>query len=402
MLVEDLEAGRGVLKIRQSDSTKFEIGVNIATTPGKVVFRNELIELIQFAPTTERVHQRPLLIVPSWINKYYILDLSPEKSFVRWAVAQGLTVFIISWVNPDERLSAKNFEDYLEDGVFAALEEIEIRTGERRVNVAGYCVGGTLLSAGTALLAAKGDDRIASITLLAAQVDFTRAGDLKAMFDETKIRLLEDRMYARGFLEGADMAAAFNMLRPNDLIWTYVVNVYLKGQPPPAFDLLFWNSDSTRIPAANHAFYLRNCYLENRLAQGTMELAGQRLDLSRIAVPIYCLAAREDHIAPAQSVYLGAQRFGGRVTFVLAGSGHIAGVVNPPNKLKYQYWTDGIPSFELDDWLKGAAAHPGSWWPHWLAWLGELDGGRVEARRLETSDASVLGNAPGTFVKVRA
>jgi polyhydroxyalkanoate synthase len=344
MLAEDLEAGRGVLKIRQSDSTSFELGVNIASTPGTVIFRNELIELIQYAPATPGVRRRPLLIVPSWINKFYILDLTPEKSFVRWAVSQGLTVFIISWVNPDERHGAKRFDDYLVDGLFAALGAVEAETGERRVDVAGYCVGGTLVAAGAAHEAAAGENRIASLTLLAAQVDFSAAGDLKALFDEAKVRLLEDRMYARGFLEGTDMASAFNMLRPNDLIWSYVVNVYLKGQPPTAFDLLHWNSDSTRIPAANHAFYLRRCYLENSLARGLMVLAGERLDLARVTIPIYCLATREDHIAPARSVFIGAQCFGSEVVFVLAGSGHIAGVVNPPAKQKYEYWTGPVPT----------------------------------------------------------
>ena len=303
MLAEDIEAGNGRLKLRQSDDSKFKVGENMATTPGKVVYRNDLFELIQYTPTTESVFKRPLLIVPPWINKFYILDLNPEKSFIRWAVSQGLTVFVISWVNPDERLAEKSFGSYMKEGVMTALDQVEKACGEKEVTAIGYCVGGTLLSVTMAYMAAHNDHRIASATLFTTQVDFTYAGDLKVFADEDQIKQIEDRMYARGYLEGSSMANAFNMLRPNDLIWPYVVNVYLKGQAPFPFDLLYWNSDSTRMPAANHSFYLRNCYLENRLSKGEMEVEGIKLDLSKIKAPIYNLAAREDHIAPAKSVF---------------------------------------------------------------------------------------------------
>jgi polyhydroxyalkanoate synthase len=314
-------------------------------------------------------------------------------------VAEVLTVLVVSWVNPDERHSAKGFDAYLTEGLFSALTAVERATGERRVDVVGYCVGGTLAAAAAAHEAATGAGRIASLTLLAAQVDFSEAGDLKALFDENKVRALEDRMYARGYLEGAEMASAFNALRPNDLIWSSIVNVYLKGQPPPAFDLLHWNSDSTRIPATNHAFYLRSCYLENRLAEGRMELAGERLDLGRVDVPVFALAAREDHIAPARSVFRGAQRFGGPVSFVLAGSGHIAGVVNPPARQKYDHAVGPAPAGALDDWLRAAAIRPGSWWQHWRGWLAGLESDQVPARQ---PDAAALADAPGAYVRVVA
>ena len=401
MLAEDIEAGNGRLKLRQTTASNFEVGVNMATTPGKVVFRNDLIELIQYTPTTESVFKRPLLIVPPWINKFYILDLNKDKSFIRWAVSQGLTVFCISWVNPDERQAKKSFEDYIHEGIYEALKEIEAMTGEKQVTAIGYCVGGTLLSVALADMAAKKDTRIGSATLFTTQVDFTYAGDLKVFVDEDQIRNLEDRMYAQGYLEGSSMASAFNMLRPNDLIWPYVVNVYLKGQEPFPFDLLFWNSDSTRMPAANHWFYLRNCYLDNKLSKGEMIIGGRHMDLSKVKIPIYNLAAREDHIAPAKSVFLGSSFFGGNVTFVLAGSGHIAGVVNPADKPKYQFWTDGPPVGELSDWIARAEEHPGSWWPHWIQWIEAQAPDKVPAREPGGGRAT-LGDAPGQYVRARS
>ena len=401
MLAEDIEAGKGRLKIRQSDDTKFKVGENMATTPGKVVFRCDLFELIQYTPTTESVFKRPLLIVPPWINKFYILDLNPEKSFIRWAVAQGLTVFVVSWVNPDEKLAEKSFGSYMKEGVMTALDQIEEITGEKQVTAIGYCVGGTLLSVSMAYMAAQNDHRIASATLFTTQVDFTHAGDLKVFVDEDQIRQIEDKMYARGYLEGSSMANAFNMLRPNDLIWPYIVNVYLKGQSPFPFDLLYWNSDSTRMPAANHSFYLRNCYLENRLSKGEMEIDGVKLDLSKIKAPIYNLAAREDHIAPAKSVFLGSRYFGGPVDYVLAGSGHIAGVVNPADKPKYQYWTGGKPEGNLEDWITKAKEHPGSWWPHWIEWIAAQAPEKVPARK-PGGNRKTLGDAPGTYVLMKA
>ncbi|ACA20091.1 poly(R)-hydroxyalkanoic acid synthase, class I [Methylobacterium sp. 4-46] len=402
MLAEDVEAGRGELRVRQTDPGRFEIGVNMASTPGEVVFRNDLIELIQYAPQTETVLKRPLLIVPPWINKFYILDLNKEKSFIGWAVSQGLTVFVISWVNPDERHAEKDFESYMREGIFAALDAVEAASGEREVSAVGYCVGGTLLGVTLASMAATGDDRIASATFLTTQVDFTHAGDLKVFVDEPQIRAVEASMQSRGYLDGSKMANAFNMLRPNDLIWPYVVNTYLKGKAPLPFDLLYWNSDATRMPAANHSFYLRNCYLENRLSRGEMVLAGTRLDLGKVTIPIFNLATREDHIAPALSVFEGCRCFGGPVDYVLAGSGHIAGVVNPPANPKYQFWTGGPAHGSLGEWIAAATEHPGSWWPYWFAWIERQAPERVPAREPGGGRLPSLAPAPGTYVRVKA
>lgn len=402
MLAEDIEAGGGELKIRQSDPHAFEIGVNIATTPGKVIFRNEIIELIQYAPATPQVLKRPLLIVPPWINKYYILDLNPEKSFIRWCVAQGLTVFCISWVNPNERHAAKDFESYMREGIFAALDAVQQATGERSVAAIGYCVGGTLLGITLAYMAATGDDRVDSATFFTTQVDFSEAGELSVFVDEDQIRAIEEQMTRTGYLDGARMAGAFNMLRPNDLIWSYAVNNYLKGKMPTAFDLLYWNSDATRMPAANHSFYLRNCYLENRLTRGQMHLGGKQLDLKKVTIPVYNLSTREDHIAPARSVFNGSKCFGGPVEYVVAGSGHIAGVVNPPSRGKYQYWTGSKPTGRYQDWIAHAQEHPGSWWPHWFAWLEQQAPERVPAREPGSGKLKPIEDAPGSYVKVRA
>ncbi|MFL5100001.1 MAG: PHA/PHB synthase family protein [Xanthobacteraceae bacterium] len=399
MLAEDIAAGHGSLKIRQSDASMFQVGKNLAITPGKVIFQNDLMQLIQYAPTTKSVLKVPLLIVPPWINKFYILDLTPEKSFIKWCVDCGLTVFVISWVNPDARLAKKSFEEYMREGPLEALDLIEQVTGERRVHTIGYCVGGTLLAVTLAHMAAQGDDRVISATLFAAQVDFTYAGDLKVFVDEERVQALERRMEQQGYLEGAKMASAFNMLRSNDLIWPYVVGNYLKGEPPFAFDLLHWNSDSTRMPAANHSFYLRNCYLNNTLSKGEMIIAGQPIDVGKITIPVYNLATREDHIAPAKSVFLGSKFFGGPVKFVVAGSGHIAGVINPPDKKKYQYWTGGAPTGNLDAWLVAAKEHPGSWWPDWLAWIKEQDAAEAAARQPGGGKLKPIEDAPGSYVK---
>src|SRR5258708_1844751 len=402
MLAEDIQAGHGNLRIRQSDATMFEVGRNLALTPGKVIFENALMQLIQYAPTTETVLERPLLIVPPWINKFYILDLTPEKSFIKWAVAQGLTVFVVSWVNPDANLAQKSFEDYMREGPLAALDIIEQATGEREVNAVGYCVGGTLLAVTLAYLASKRDERIASATLFAAQVDFTHAGDLKVFVDEEQISAREREMSERGYLEGKKMATAFNLLRSNDLIWPYVINNYLKGKEPAPFDLLYWNSDATRMPAANHSFYLRNCYLENRITKGEMVIAGKKLDLKNVTIPIYNLATREDHIAPAHSVLLGTKFFGGPVRFVLAGSGHIAGVVHPPDKMKYQYRTGPQPNnANLEKWLTKAGEHAGSWWPDWLEWLKGQDSTEDLAGQPRRGKRATPDDAPGSYVKVR-
>jgi polyhydroxyalkanoate synthase len=403
MLAEDIEAGNGTLRIRQSDPANLIVGVNMATTPGKVVFQNDLMQLIQYTPSTETVLRTPLLIVPPWINKFYILDLKPEKSFIKWCVDQGVTVFVISWVNPDKRLGAKTFDDYMKEGPLAAMDVIEQATGELKVHTMGYCVGGTLLASTLAWLAEKRRVRVTSATFLAAQVDFSHAGDLLVFVDECQISALERDMQTSGILEGGKMAMAFNMLRSNDLIWSYVVSNYLKGQPPSAFDLLHWNSDATRMPAANHSYYLRNCYLENRLSTGSMVLDNTLLDLSKVKVPVYNLATREDHIAPAESVLYGSQFFGGPVKYVLSGSGHIAGVVNPPASGKYQFWTnDTIGDVTLADWIKGAQEHQGSWWPDWRAWLASVDAEEVPARSVGTDALPAIEDAPGSYVRVRA
>jgi polyhydroxyalkanoate synthase subunit PhaC len=403
MLAEDVESGNGTLRIRQSDPANLVVGVNMATTPGKVIFQNDLMQLIQYEPATENVLRTPLLIVPPWINKFYILDLKPEKSFIKWCVDQGITVFVISWVNPDKKLGTKTWEDYVKEGPLAAMDVIERATGEMKVHTMGYCVGGTLLATTLAWLADKRRVRATSATFLAAQVDFTHAGDLLVFVDEGQISALERDMQESGVLEGARMAMAFNMLRSNDLIWSYVVSNYLKGQPPSAFDLLHWNSDATRMPAANHSYYLRNCYLENRLSTGSMVLDNTLLDLSKVKVPVYNLATREDHIAPADSVLYGSQFFGGPVKYVLSGSGHIAGVVNPPKAGKYQYWTnDNIKDISLTDWIKAAQEHKGSWWPDWREWLGGLDPEEVPARAVGTDALPPVEDAPGSYVKVRA
>ena len=403
MLAEDIEAGHGTLRIRQSDPANLVVGENMATTPGKVIFQNDLIQLIQYTPTTEEVLRTPLLIVPPWINKFYILDLNPEKSYIKWCVDQGITVFVISWVNPDKELGKKTFEDYMKQGPLAAMDVIEKVTGEMKVHTAGYCVGGTLLASTLAWLAEKRRVRVASATFFAAQVDFTHAGDLLVFVDEPQISALERDMQASGVLEGSKMAMAFNMLRSNDLIWSYVVSNYLKGQPPSAFDLLHWNSDATRMPAANHSYYLRNCYLENRLSSGTMVLDNTLLDLSKVKVPVYNLATREDHIAPAESVLYGSQFFGGPVKYVLSGSGHIAGVVNPPASGKYQFWTnDNIKDVTLAQWLKNAREHKGSWWPDWREWLESIDAEKVPARTVGAAAFPPIEDAPGSYVRVRA
>ncbi len=401
LFAEDLTAGRGSLRIRQTDSSKFELGVNVAVTPGKVVYRNDLMELIQYAPSTPDVLQRPLLVIPPWINKYYILDLNREKSFVGWAVAQGLTVFVVSWVNPDGRHRDKTFEDYFREGILAALDAVESAIGEKSVSAIGYCIGGTLLASGLAYMAKKGDDRISSATFFTAQADFTDAGDLQVFVDENQVRSIEAQMAEAGYLDGSKMAMTFNMLRPNDLLWSYVVDNYVRGKAPAAFDLLFWNSDSTRLPACNHSFYLRNFYMNNKLAKGEMTLDGVTLDLEKVEVPTYFLAARDDHIAPAASVFRGALLFGGPVRYVLAGSGHIAGVINPPSKAKYSYWTSGRPFGSLEEWTAFAAETKGSWWPDWFAWVEGQAPRKVSARIPGDGRLAPICDAPGEYVRVK-
>ena len=398
----DLKAGKGRLRIKQTDLSAFELGKNVATTPGKVVFQNDTFQLIQYAPTTDKVFEIPLLIVPPWINKFYILDLNPKKSFVRWATEQGFTVFVVSWVNPDEKHGHKTFADYMRDGFLSALDQVQAATGSAKVNVIGYCVGGSLVASGLGYLAAKGDNRVNAVTFFTTQVDFEKAGDLKVFVDKEQIEWAEGRMKDKGYLAGRHLADAFNLLRSNDLIWSYVVNNYMLGKDPMPFDLLYWNSDSTRMPAGVHSQYLRECYLNNRMAKAQMTLDGVRIDLKKVKLPIYNLAAREDHIAPLPSVFRLAQNFGGDTRLVVAGSGHIAGVVNPPEAQKYQYWTNDKGAASLDDWLKGATEHKGSWWPDWVTWMTPKSGKKVKARVPGEGKLKAIEDAPGSYVLVRA
>lgn len=402
-LLSDLERGRGTLKIRMTDETKFKIGENIAVSPGKVVYQNDLMQLIQYAPVTETVLKRPLLIIPPWINKFYILDLRPKNSFVRWAVSQGHTVFMISWVNPDEKLAEKSFEDYMLEGPYAALDAIQKATGEKAVNAIGYCLGGTLLASTLAHMAEKKDTRVKSATFFTTMVDFAEAGELSVFIDEEQLKSLEDRMQKRGYLEGGEMATTFNMLRANDLIWSFVVQNYLLGQEPFPFDLLYWNGDSTRMPAAMHSFYLRRMYQQNDLVKpGAITLAGVPLDLTKIRTPAYLLATREDHIAPWVSAYRATQIYKGPVRFVLAASGHIAGVANPPESGKYSHWiSDNLPP-KPEDWFAGATEMAGSWWPDWQRWITAQDKAEVPARQPGEGGLPALEDAPGSYVKVMA
>ena len=404
-LLGDLERGKGNLLIRQTDMDAFKVGGNVATTPGKVVYQNDIMQLIQYAPSTEEVYEVPLLIVPPWINKFYILDLKPENSFIKWATEQGYTVFVVSWVNPDERLSKMVFEDYMNQGPLAALDAIEKATGQRKASAIGYCIGGTLMAATLAYMAARNDDRIVACTFFTAQVDFSEPGELGVFIDEDQLASVEEMMSKKGYLEGSEMATTFNMLRANDLIWSFVVNNYLMGKDPFPFDLLFWNADATRMPAAMHSYYLRNMYQKNLLSQpGGIVLDNVPIDLRNIRIPVYIQAGKEDHIAPVRSVYKATQLFSGPVRFMLAGSGHIAGVVNPPRNKKYQHWlneTDKNPP-TLAEWQAGSKEFPGSWWHDWDKWLSALSGPKVPARVPGAAGLPAIEDAPGSYVKVRS
>jgi polyhydroxyalkanoate synthase len=401
-LLSDLGRGDGRLSITMTDMKAFRLGENIATTPGKIVYQNNLMQLIQYAPSTQNVRRRPLLIVPPWINKFYVLDLQPKNSFIKWAVDQGHTVFVISWVNPDEKLAEKSFEGYMLEGPVAALDAIERATGERRVNAIGYCLGGTLLASTAAYLAAKNDDRLASATYFVTLVDFTDVGDMAVFIDNEQLASLERRMRERGYLEAQDMATAFNMLRANDLIWSFVINNYLLGKEQLPFDLLFWNSDSTRMPAAMHSFYLRKMYQQNLLAKpGGVTLAGTPIDLSKIKIPTFILSTREDHIAPWKSTYAATHLYSGPIKFVLSAAGHMAGVISAPGS-KYGHWTnDNLPA-SPDEWFSGATSHQGSWWPVWDEWITRLDPDRTPAREPGGGKLPVIEDAPGSYVRVRA
>lgn len=402
-LMRDLERGDGRLALSQTDMEGFEVGKDLAATPGEVVYRNEVMELIQYAPATEQVRKRPLLIAPPWINKFYILDMRPHSSMIRWLVEQGFTVFLISWVNPGPKLKDATFEDYIRKGLFKALEAVEDATGERQVDTVGYCIGGTMLGAALALMAKENDDRIASATFFAAQHDFKRAGDLLVFIDDEWFREIARLMDAQGgVLDGRTMADTFNMLRSNDLVWSFVINNYLLGKQPQAFDLLYWNADQTRMPKRLHLFYLETFYKNNALAEGKLELGGHRLDLSDVTIPIFMQASKEDHIAPADSVYRSARLFGGPVQYMMAGSGHIAGVVNHPGANKYQHWINTALPETRDEWLEGAEEHPGSWWEHWKDWLYAMASEMVPAREPGGGKLKPICPAPGEYVKVRS
>ncbi|MCA3264052.1 MAG: class I poly(R)-hydroxyalkanoic acid synthase [Telmatospirillum sp.] len=401
-LLGDLERGKGKLQIRMTDMAAFKVGENIAVTPGSVVFQNDLMQLLQYKPTTTEVVKTPLLIVPPWINKFYILDLREKNSFIKWAVAQGHTVFVISWVNPDSELADATFADYMTHGPLAALDAIEAATGERLVNIIGYCLGGTLTASALAYMAVKNDKRIASATFFTTMVDFEEAGELSVFIDEEQLAALEEKMHERGYLEGSDMATTFNMLRANDLIWSFVVNNYLMGKEPFPFDLLYWNADSTRMPAAMHSFYLRQMYQENRLSRGKVKLLGTKIDLTKIDVPVFILSTREDHIAPWKSTYAATQLYAGPTTFCLAASGHIAGVVNPPAANKYCHWVNDQLPRKPEQWLETATQKPGSWWPLWDEWAKTYAGEMVPARTPGDGKLAVIEAAPGSYVKVKA
>jgi polyhydroxyalkanoate synthase subunit PhaC len=400
-LLDDLQRGKGRLSVTMTDMNAFRLGENIANTPGKVVFQNEMIQLIQYTAMTEQVHKTPLLIIPPWINKFYVLDLQPKNSFIRWCVGQGHTVFVISWINPDGRLRDKSFEHYMLEGPIAAMAAIEQAAGERAVNCVGYCLGGTLLASTLAYLAAKGDDRVKSATYFVTLVDFVESGDMSVFIDTDQLKSLEARMNEKGYLDAQDMATSFNMLRANDLIWSFVVGNYLLGKEPVPFDLLYWNSDATRMPAAMHSFYLRNMYQENNLAKpGGVTLDGVPIDLRKITTPTFILGTKEDHIAPWKSAYRATQFYGGPVEFVLSASGHMAGVISAPGS-KYSHWTNSSNPATADEWFKTATEGRSSWWPHWNAWVTKFSVEQVAART-PGEGLSVIEDAPGSYVRVRS
>jgi poly[(R)-3-hydroxyalkanoate] polymerase subunit PhaC len=398
-LLADIEKGGGELRISMTDEAAFQLGRNVATSPGKVIFQTELMQLIQYLPITSQVYRRPLVIIPPWINKYYILDLREKNSFIRWAVEQGHTVFVLSWINPDARLAQKGFEDYMIEGPLAAMEAVTRATGEREMNVIGYCLGGTLLGATMGYLAAKHDDRVKSATYFVSLLDFSQPGELGVFIDEQSVANLERKMNERGYLEGSEMAGTFNLLRANDLVWSFVVNNYLLGKDPFPFDLLYWNADSTRMPARMHSFYLRSMYLKNLLGvPGGISLAGVPIDLSQVKVPSYFISTVEDHIAPWKTTYQGARYLGGPVRFVLGGSGHIAGIVNPPAAKKYHYWTNDSLAANADEWFADATQQPGSWWQDWQRWIDQLNAGDKVPARIP---AHALEEAPGSYATMR-
>ena len=401
---DDFDPETGQLRIKMTDTEAFEIGKNVGVSPGKVVYQNDLMQLIQYTPDTEEVNKPPLLIIPPWINKFYILDLQPKNSLIKWLVEQGHTVFLISWVNPDESHANKDFEDYVFEGPLAALDAIQQATGEKEINAIGYCIGGTLLATTLAYMEANKDKRILSATFFVSMIDFSEPGDLGVFTDEQQIESLEKSMNESGYLDGSEMAATFNMMRANDLIWSFFVNNYLLGKEPFPFDLLYWNSDSTRMPAKMHSTYLRTMYLNNKFKEpGGLSVGDVDIDVSTIKTPCYFISTQDDHIAPWRSTYLGAQLMKGPVRFVLGKSGHIAGIVNHPDANKYGYYTGPAKlNVEAEQWLDKAKKHEGSWWPDWASWVNKFSDEKVAARQPGEGKLKAIEDAPGSYVKNRA
>ena len=402
-LLKDIQQGH----ISMTDESRFKVGENVATTEGAVVFENELLQLIEYKPLTAKVHERPFLMVPPCINKYYILDLQPDNSFIRYAVAQGHRTFVVSWRNPDMTLADKTWDDYIEGAVIKAIQAVKEISGAEKINALGFCVGGTMLSNALAVLAARGDESVASATFLTTLIDFTETGVLDVFIDENFVRLRELQMGQGGLMKGQDLASTFSFLRPNDLVWNYVVGNYLKGETPPAFDLLYWNCDSTNLPGPYYAWYLRHFYLENKLVQpGALTVCGEKLDLRQVKLPVYVYGSREDHIVPIGGAYASTQLLPGKKRFVMGASGHIAGVINPPAKKKRSHWLreDGQFPAKVDDWIAGAAEHPGSWWEDWAAWLKGHAGRQVAAPKAYGKGArfKAIEPAPGRYVRQRA
>ena len=402
-LLDDLKKGKGELAIKMVDPNAFELGKDVATTDGKVVYQNELMQLIQYQPTTKSVLETPLLIIPPWINKYYILDLTPRNSFIKWAIDQGHTVFVISWVNPDARHAHKTFDDYLVEGPLAALDVIDKRCKTNTTNLVGYCLGGTLTAVLLGWLKSnKQEKRVNSTTFFTSMIDFNEPGELGVFVDPEGVDALEKRMASKGYLEASEMASTFNMLRSNDLIWSFVVNNYLLGKDPVPFDLLFWNSDATRMPAKMHSYYLRNMYIHNKLRKPKgLTIAGRSIDLSTVTTPCYFISAKDDHIAPWKSTFSGAKLFGGKVRFVLGGSGHIAGIVNPPVANKYCFWANDELTHEAESWLQNADRFDGSWWSDWSVWISSQGSRTVNARKIRNNRTNPFEDAPGSYAKLR-
>ena len=399
-LMGDIKQGH----LSMTDESVFEVGRNVATTEGAVVFENEFFQLLEYKPLTAKVYEKPFLLVPPCINKYYILDLQPDNSLIRYLVAQGHRTFVVSWRNPDESMHDKTWDDYIEHAAIQAIHVVREISGAPTINTLGFCVGGTILGTALAVLAGRGDKAVSSVTLLTALLDFRDTGVLDVFIDENAVRLRETQMGQHGMLRGQDLASTFSFLRPNDLVWNYVVENYLKGEKPPAFDLLYWNSDSTNLPGPFYAWYLRNTYHENNLAKpGKVTVCGQKIDLRKIDIPTYIYGSREDHIVPVGGAYASTQLLSGKKRFVMGASGHIAGVINPPAKNKRCYWTNDKLPATLDDWLKSAQEHPGSWWTDWSAWLKGHGGKQIPAPKSYGSRKyKVIEPAPGRYVKAKA